>query len=191
MLGWMLTASAEASRTSSLHNFYGWHPKVATQQEFVHMLDSRQLKLSRERLVGLYNQQYAALTGPAQDFDMLLNILSSGDFTVDWCKGGVVAFGFYDSGAFDALSRECYAGERVLVHRRSGIAVFSLTCGNLLMPPRVAYRAPCYSGGSLHTNKAGPAILWGARDMQYGWDEVVCPNPYAPLTSSGHIPRHD
>jgi hypothetical protein len=136
MIGLILVmmGSANAAPSGQLHAFYGEHP-VTTQADFILRLDSPALTVDRGALVNLFDQEFGQRIGPVSGFEDLIQKLASNDYEVLQCSGQVVNYGQTDAGTLATISRPCYAGEFTLVHRATGIAVFSLYCGNLRKPP--------------------------------------------------------
>ena len=134
LLGMSTAAFAQAPVSVTYDNFYGRDAGLQTQESFVARLTSSKLKVGREALVRLYNEQYGSSLGRVEAFDALLAKLGGPEFGVRPCESGVNAYGFHGD-EFRSFWRSCRTGEMLLVHQETGTLVFSLECGNMLRPP--------------------------------------------------------
>ena len=139
LIAFLVMGTAQAS---GLHNFYGEHPEVRTQEAFVQRFASGLKSVPRSGIVQLFNEQFGERLGTVDTLEALVTKLGSDEFEVRACQGPVDAFGFTDAGEFSTIHRKCYGDrardELVLVHKATGLQVFSLFCANLLKPPLAA-----------------------------------------------------
>lgn len=135
LLAVFLMASSVNAAPSQLNSFYGENVGITTKEALVERLGSPNLKADKAKLVATYNANFGARLGQVSSFEELLAKIGSSDYEVRPCTGSVANYGITPQGAFVAIRRACYRGELMLVHRATGLAVFSLWCGNLQKPP--------------------------------------------------------
>lgn len=131
----LMVGSAFAAQPQ-LNSFYGENVGVTTQGGLVERLNSPALKADKTKIVAAFNADFGNRLGPVSSFEELFSRLGSSEFEVRACSGRVTNYGITPRGELATISRPCYAGELMLVHRQTGLAVFSLWCGNLQKPPQ-------------------------------------------------------